>query len=197
MESRREENGHLILIIERNILKKKVPPLVKFPDIDDYYEEAKTYVNNYFSDHLGTLTKNPLYPSCFESSKDWLQQFFEYRFFEFGDYEDAILIENSILNHSLLTPMLNVGLIEPKEIIDECLYYAKSHNIPINSTEGFVRQILGGENSYVVYTLLKAMKNGRKTFGSSKENSTIILQWINWNRSNRSYHKKITQNRLL
>tara|TARA_B100001093_G_C26860315_1_gene1029845 strand:+ start:12499 stop:13983 length:1485 start_codon:yes stop_codon:yes gene_type:complete len=122
---------------------KKEPPHVKFPNSDSYYEEAKSYVNNYFSNHIGTLTENPLYPSCFESTKDWLQQFFDHRFFEFGDYEDAILKENSILNHSVLTPMLNVGLIEPKEIIDECLDYAKTHDIPINSSEGFIRQIIG------------------------------------------------------
>ena len=122
---------------------KKVPPQVKFPNSDSYYEEAKSYVDNYFSDHVGTLSKNPLYPSCFKSSKDWLYQFFENRFFEFGDYEDAILKENSILNHSVLTPMLNVGLIEPKEIIDQCLNYLKNNNIPINSSEGFIRQILG------------------------------------------------------
>ena len=123
--------------------KKKVPPQVKLPNSDDYYEEAKSYVNNNFSDHFGTLTENPLYPSSFESTQDWLQQFFEHRFFEFGDYEDAILSENSILNHSVLTPMLNVGLIEPKEIIYYCLNYVKTNNIPINSSEGFVRQILG------------------------------------------------------
>lgn len=122
---------------------KKVPPQVKFPDSDEYYEEAKLYVNKYFSDHYGTLTKNPLYPTSFESTKDWLHQFFEHRFFEFGDYEDAILKDNSILNHSVLTPMLNVGLIEPTEIINECLNYARINNIPINSSEGFIRQIIG------------------------------------------------------
>ena len=123
--------------------QKKTPPNVILPNSDEYYEEAKTYVNNYFSDHIGTLTQSPLYPSSFESTKEWLQQFFENRFFEFGDYEDAIIKENSILNHSVLTPMLNVGLIEPKEIINDCLIYAERNNIPINSSEGFVRQILG------------------------------------------------------
>jgi len=123
--------------------QKKTPPNVILPNSDEYYEEAKTYVNNYFSDHIGSLTESPLYPSSFESTKEWLQQFFEYRFFEFGDYEDAILKENSTLNHSVLTPMLNVGLIEPKEIINDCLNYAERNNIPINSSEGFVRQILG------------------------------------------------------
>ena len=39
--------------------------------------------------------------------------------------------------------MLNVGLITPKEVIANCLIYAKENNIPINSTEGFVRQIIG------------------------------------------------------
>ncbi|KAG1667813.1 Small subunit processome component 20 [Nymphon striatum] len=69
--------------------------------------------------------------------------YFEQRFMEFGVYEDAIVSENSILNHSVLTPMLNVGLLTPKEIIDSCLIYAADNNVPINSTEGFVRQIIG------------------------------------------------------
>ena len=122
---------------------KKTPPSIHFPDVDEYYEEAKQYVETNFSDHLGSLTKYSLYPTNFEATKDWLNQFFEQRFMEFGVYEDAIVVENSILNHSVLTPMLNVGLITPKEIVDACLVYAKENNVPINSTEGFVRQIIG------------------------------------------------------
>ncbi|MGK0386142.1 MAG: deoxyribodipyrimidine photolyase-related protein [Patiriisocius sp.] len=122
---------------------KKTPPSIQFPDVDTYYEEAKNYVALHFSNHLGSLTEHSLYPTSFEATKEWLQQFFEHRFIEFGVYEDAIVAENSILNHSVLSPMLNVGLISPKEIIDRCLLYAKENNIPINSTEGFVRQIIG------------------------------------------------------
>ena len=122
---------------------KKTPPSIQFPDVDDYYKEATHYVSNHFSDHLGSLTEHSLYPTNFETTKRWLHQFFEQRFMEFGVYEDAIVAENSILNHSVLTPMLNVGLITPKEIIEECLLYAKQNNVPINSTEGFVRQIIG------------------------------------------------------
>ena len=122
---------------------KKTPPPIQYPDIDDYYIEAKQYVVAHFSSHLGSLTEYPLYPTNYKSTKVWLNQFFEQRFMEFGAYEDAIVAENSILNHSVLTPMLNVGLITPKEIIDACLSYAKEHNIRINSTEGFVRQIIG------------------------------------------------------
>ena len=122
---------------------KKTPPSIQFPDVDSYYEDAKQYVETNFSNHLGSLTEHSLYPIHFETTKSWLNQFFEQRFMEFGVYEDAIVAENSILNHSVLTPMLNVGLITPREIIEACLLYAEENNVPINSTEGFVRQIIG------------------------------------------------------
>ena len=122
---------------------KKTAPFVQFPDIDLYYIEAKKYVETHFSKHLGSLTDSPLYPINFKITKAWLDQFFKERFNDFGIYEDAIVADNSILNHSVLTPMLNVGLISPKEIIDACLLYAKENKVPINSTEGFVRQIIG------------------------------------------------------
>ena len=122
---------------------KKTPPSIQFPETDQYYVNAVKYVNKHFDNHLGHLTEYQLYPTNFKITKDWLYQFFEQRFMEFGIYEDAIVAENSILNHSVLTPMLNIGLITPKEVINSCLSYTKKHNIPINSTEGFVRQIIG------------------------------------------------------
>jgi len=98
-----------------------MPPSIQFPDIDEYYLEAKHYVEKQFPKHLGSITEYSLYPTSFEASKLWLNQFFEQRFMEFGIYEDAIVAEHSILNHSVLTPMLNVGLITPKAIVDACL----------------------------------------------------------------------------
>lgn len=123
--------------------KKKTPPAIQFPDSDTYYEEAKSYVEKYFSKHYGDITEQPIYPTNFQKSQDWLQQFFEQRFLDFGAYEDAIVAEHSILNHSVLTPMLNVGLLTPDDIIEKTLKFAEENDIPINSTEGFVRQIMG------------------------------------------------------
>ncbi|MEX6626381.1 cryptochrome/photolyase family protein [Tenacibaculum salmonis] len=122
---------------------KKTPPAIQFPNTDSYYKEAIQYVQTHFSSNLGNLTEHSLYPTDFKNTKQWFIQFLEQRFLEFGTYEDAIVAENSILNHSVLTPMLNVGLITPNEIIETCLTYAEENNIPINSTEGFVRQIIG------------------------------------------------------
>ena len=122
---------------------KKMPPSIQFPVTDSYFEEAKSYVNKHFSNNLGELNSFPLYPNSFSDSRDWLNQFFELRFSEFGIYEDAIVAENSILNHSVLSPMLNVGLITPNEVVNGCLHYAEINSVPLNSTEGFVRQIIG------------------------------------------------------
>ncbi|NNK76767.1 MAG: cryptochrome/photolyase family protein [Maribacter sp.] len=149
---------------------KKVPPPIQYPDVDDYYLEAKSYVEKHFSDHLGSLTPHPLYPTNHKTTESWLKQFFELRFAEFGDYEDAIVAENSILNHSVLTPMLNVGLITPQEIIDTCLDYVKANDIPINSTEGFVRQIIGWrEFMRGIYESRGSEERTRNFWGFTKE----------------------------
>jgi len=122
---------------------KKIPPAIQFPDVDSFYKEALDYVNKNFSKNIGKLSKNSLYPTNFKTSEQWFQQFLEQRFLEFGTYEDAIVAESSILNHSVLTPMLNVGLITPINIVEQSIIFAKANNIPINSLEGFVRQIIG------------------------------------------------------
>lgn len=122
---------------------KKVPPSIQYPDNDSYYEEAKNYVEINFKNNYGTLTDQLLYPNTYKKTQAWFSNFLETRFMEFGIYEDAIVAENSILNHSVLTPMLNVGLITPQEIVDQSLDFAAKNDIPINSTEGFIRQIIG------------------------------------------------------
>lgn len=123
--------------------KDKKPPTVSFPATDEIYRKAVDYVNRHFSDNPGALSENQIYPTHFETSREWLKQFLETRFFDFGPYEDAIVQRESFLHHSVLTPMLNVGLITPKQIIDETLEYASTNEIPLNSLEGFVRQIIG------------------------------------------------------
>jgi len=123
--------------------KKKIPPPIQYPTTNQYYQEALTYTKENFGNNYGILRDQPLYPITFKDSKVWLQQFLETRFWEFGPYEDAIVAESSILNHSVLTPMLNIGLLIPQAILDATLSYADKHEIPINSTEGFVRQIIG------------------------------------------------------
>lgn len=123
--------------------KEKTPPKVIHPAVNDYYRDAIAYVEKNFPDHYGKISSHFIYPCTFDESADWLNEFLEKRFREFGVYEDAIVDREHILHHSLLTPMLNIGLLTPKQIIDTTLNYGAKNNIPINSIEGFIRQIIG------------------------------------------------------
>jgi deoxyribodipyrimidine photolyase-related protein len=115
------------------------PPILKIPTSNTYTQEATKYVEKYYPDNYGDL-QEVYYPITFQESKAWLQDFIQYRLKEFGAYEDAIVAREHFLHHSVLTPMLNVGLLTPQTILDEVL---KQKNLPINSIEGFVRQVMG------------------------------------------------------
>ena len=123
--------------------KGKTPPVIDSLNLNTFYAEAFTYTEKYFPDNYGKLNADFIYPTTYTESKAWLQAFFNSRFSAFGAYEDAIVANENILHHSVLTPMMNVGLLTPQFIIDEALQYAANHEIPLNSLEGFIRQIIG------------------------------------------------------
>jgi deoxyribodipyrimidine photolyase-related protein len=123
--------------------KGKTPPKLPSLEADSYFEEAVEYVNKHYEVNPGSIAKSPLYPTSFQSSKRWLSDFLENRFREFGEFEDAIVGKENFLHHSVLSPLLNVGLLTPKYIIKETLQYGQKNDIPLNSLEGFLRQIIG------------------------------------------------------
>ena len=123
--------------------KNKKPPTLHFSEQTKYHKEAKSYVSKFFKDNYGDLSSEITYPVDFEGAEIWFQQFLEFRFHDFGSFEDAIVKEESYLHHSLLSPLINIGLLNPKRIINDTISFATKENIPINSTEGFIRQILG------------------------------------------------------
>ena len=123
--------------------KNKIPPEIDYPKKDDNYNEALNYLNNNYKNNYGLIDDENIYPYNFQLAKKWLDDFFITRFYEFGPYEDAVVKEKSILNHSVLSPLLNTGLINPKELIKRTINYHYENKIPINSTEGFLRQIIG------------------------------------------------------
>ena len=72
-----------------------------------------------------------------------LRDFIENRLEYFGPYEDAMNQANPFLFHSLLSPYLNIGLLEPLEVAHrvEAAYY--QGELALNSAEGFIRQMIG------------------------------------------------------
>jgi deoxyribodipyrimidine photolyase-related protein len=123
--------------------KNKEAPEVSFPEESAFWTEAIDYVHKYFYDNHGSLEEQRYYPIDHKEAEIWLEQFLKFRFYEFGTYEDAIVEKEGILNHSLLSPLLNVGLLTPTFILQAALSYTRKNEIPLNSTEGFVRQIIG------------------------------------------------------
>lgn len=117
------------------------PPKTVFIPGNDFDKEARAYTEKHFSDHYGSYDLK--YPTTYYEAGIWLNDFLENRFREFGIYEDAIVADELILNHSVLSPLLNVGLLLPMDVIEKALNYAAKNQIPPNSAEGFVRQVLG------------------------------------------------------
>lgn len=114
-------------------------PSCGYSETSSFAEEAARYVSKHFPEAPGGLT--PLkYPDSRTESLKWFDKFLKERFALFGPYEDAISREHPLLFHSLLTPALNTGLISPGEIVNRA---AKMDHIPLNSREGFIRQIIG------------------------------------------------------
>ncbi len=124
----------------KKLPKEYTPPPEPMQSPNDYVKEAKAYVAERFPDNPGTAD-HFRWPVTRTAAVQWLDRFFAERFHDFGIYEDAISTEHSTINHSAITPMLNIGLLDPQDVVDKAL--AMQDEVPLNSLEGFVRQVIG------------------------------------------------------
>lgn len=127
--------------------RKPLPKNYSEPTINRYKhdkidQEIIALVDKTFADHPGQ-SENFWLPTDRKQSADWLKIFLNERFKDFGPYEDALSEDFDFINHSVLTPFLNTGLLTPEEVIRAALKTGKSKNIPLNSLEGFIRQVVG------------------------------------------------------
>lgn len=127
------------------------PPKPKIIE-NDYIIEAVKYINKHFSSNVGSLDYW-IYPITFENSKKWLRNFIINKLSSFGKFEDAISPDIDFGSHSLLSPMLNIGLITVRDVVDEVLDFFDNltpsmKKKEINNVEAFIRQIIGWR-SYV------------------------------------------------
>jgi deoxyribodipyrimidine photolyase-related protein len=145
------------------------PPALKFPAANKYVTAAIEYVNENFKDNYGS-TANFIYPVTSKDAENWLYDFLENRLLDFGIYEDALVAKEKYLNHAVLTPALNIGLLNPQQIIDATLQFANKNNIPLNSLEGFIRQIIGWrEFIKIVYTREGVQQRTKNYWGFSRK----------------------------
>ncbi|TDH27973.1 cryptochrome/photolyase family protein [Segetibacter sp. 3557_3] len=133
--------------------RKKMPksetvPVVDLPEENEYVREARIYVKQHYAKNTGTAdpiqqSGNSFFPTTFEEAREWLKDFIHHRFQRFGVYEDAMVKKEYFLYHSVQTPALNIGLVTPQQIVDAALESAEALAVPMNSLEGYLRQVIG------------------------------------------------------
>lgn len=109
---------------------------------NSYTFEACRWVESSFGDNYGSV-ESFNYPVTHPGARARLRFFLDRCLHHFGPYEDAMVCDESALFHSVLTPALNIGLLTPAEVIRETLEFAQTRDVPLNSLEGFIRQVIG------------------------------------------------------
>ena len=118
--------------------KAHVPPAEPRAQGNVFTREAADYVTRKFPDNPGSVA-GFRWPVTRKDAEDWLERFIDERLENFGIYEDAISTEFVTLYHAAITPALNIGLLDPQDVIARVL----SRQVPMNSKEGFIRQVIG------------------------------------------------------
>ncbi|WP_412505830.1 cryptochrome/photolyase family protein [Roseovarius sp. SYSU LYC5161] len=117
------------------------PPPMRF-EPDAVTEEVLDMVERRFAGNFGTLRPFVFAVTRAEALRA-LDHFATRLLPGFGDYQDAMLSGDRYLNHSVLSPYLNIGLLSPVDICDRVVEEWKAGKVPINAAEGYVRQVIG------------------------------------------------------
>ncbi len=169
-EWQKKRMGMLDGIKSKDDENRQPPPRegIRIPDLPDnpdlklaYVAQAKKYVKKFFGNNYGKV-EDFIYPITHQTSEEWFIHFLEHRFQHFGKYQDAIIPDEPFMFHSVISPMLNIGLLNPQWIVKQVTKYYQAKKIPVNNYEGFIRQIIGWrEYSRFLYMIVyKQIKNG-------------------------------------
>ena len=117
--------------------RKKLPRDINIPALptfkqDKNIQEIKTLVQEKFKEHPGNID-NFYLPTNRKLALQWLQRFLIERLNNFGDYEDAMSTDSNSVFHSLLSPLLNIGLLTPREVVTEAIDFYENNQVSFNS----------------------------------------------------------------
>lgn len=95
---------------------------------------------------------------------------------KFGDFQDAMMGDERFLYHAIVGLYINTGLLDPLEVCQAVEEAWKAGDVPINSAEGFIRQIIGWRE-YVrgIYFLEGPDYTARNALGHQRD-----LPWLYW-----------------
>jgi len=116
-------------------------PARSFPP-DAMTQEVMDFVKMEYAHHPGK-TESFAWPVTREQALEVLDHFIIHRLADFGEQQDAMLVGEPFMSHSLLSGAINLGLLQPMEVIRRAEQAYRDGVAPIEAVEGFVRQILG------------------------------------------------------
>lgn len=143
----------------------KIPPLPSNKSDLSYIKIGTKFARKSFSKNIGNVD-NFVYPLTHSTAKKFLKSFIEKKLNNFGKYQDAIVMDESYLFHSVLSSSLNIGLLNPDDVMDAVL--DMKGKTGLNNVEGFIRQLFWREWQRYTYIYIK---NFGKTnyFGNNKK----------------------------
>ncbi len=117
-------------------------PTPKVTKPDAITQEVLALVAARFGNHFGDL--EPFwYAVTREGAEAAFAAFVKNALPHFGDYQDAMLIGEPFLYHSLISQYLNCGLLDPLKICQQVEAAYRSGAVPLNAAEGYIRQVIG------------------------------------------------------
>ncbi len=127
--------------------RKAVPARLDMPPAffvspDAVTKEVLSLVAARFPDNFGTLEGFD-YAVTAADARRALAHFIDHALPSFGDYQDAMRQGEDRLFHSVLSPYLNAGLLDPRAVCEAAETAWRQGLAPLNAVEGFIRQILG------------------------------------------------------
>ncbi|MDU8912769.1 cryptochrome/photolyase family protein [Aestuariicoccus sp. MJ-SS9] len=83
------------------------------------------------------------YATDAEEARRQLTHWIKHALPKFGDFQDAMLDGNRFLYHSVISPYIHLGLLDPLEVCQAAEEAWREGAAPLNAVEGFIRQIIG------------------------------------------------------
>ncbi len=162
----------------RESFGKGGPPDIKAPRSfrwDDTTAAVAKLVEETFPDSPGTTQGFDL-PVTAKQARAALRDFVEHRLADFGRYQDAMVTGQPYLYHSRLSSSLNLHLLDPRDAIGAAVAAWEAAEAPLNSVEGFVRQVLGWRE-YVRGIYWREMPDYAKRNGLEAELPMPAFMW--------------------
>lgn len=127
--------------------RKALPPGLTLPQRPQPAPDAITatvlhLVQQHFAAHPGALEPFnwAVTRAGAEAALAW---FLRHALPHFGDYQDAMAEAEPFVFHAVLSPYINIGLLDPMAVIRAAEAEYRAGRVPLNAAEGFIRQILG------------------------------------------------------